>query len=134
MPPAEDDGRGQHKIALGRAIFARRRPLGTVDLVENLLARGQIGGAGIGQRQPARRARHELRPDMRLQFGDLPARGWHGHAKLAAGGGQAAALDGFDQHRHGFKPIDSIFPRIGRVPFKHTRLCGKPKRLLTPLD
>jgi len=63
-----------------------------LDQVQDDPAFFQVGGAGRGEGQPPRAARHQLDAEVRLQPGDLPGHHRAGDAQLLRGAGKAAQL------------------------------------------
>ena len=105
MQSAEHNGRGDHEIALGLGIFARRRALDLIQLLQDSLGAGDIRAAGRRQLQPLGRTDQQRRVQIGLEFGHLAADRGQRQSQLAARLRQAAALDRGEQHRHGIETI-----------------------------
>jgi hypothetical protein len=86
MQPAEDDRRGDEKVAPGRGIGAGRCALGFANFLKDAFAGGDIGCAGVGENESARRAGQEPRLEAGFELGNLAADCRKRHAEFAAGG------------------------------------------------
>ena len=115
VQPTENDGRGDHQLAMRCVIFAGCATIGLGDLLENVPASLQIGLTDFGQRQLACRTHQQLRIEMRFQLGNLAADGRQRHVQLTAGAGEAARPGDCDEHCHGFEAVHPNVPKIERV-------------------
>src|SRR5215813_3313955 len=97
MQSAEDDRRGQGEFTTWYAVLARRLRLSFIDKLEDVLAGSNVGGAGIREREFARRAHEQPCFQASFEIGDLSADRGQRHAEPAAGCGEATGLNRSDK-------------------------------------
>ena len=89
------DRRGLVSSPVGATVFAGGRALGLRNVRQNPLAGGDIRAARFGEHQLVARPIEQLRPQVRLEIGDLTAHRGKGRMEAARGCGQAASLNRF---------------------------------------
>ena len=87
------------------AIFARCRPFGLVDLIEDLPAGGQVVPPGVGQSELACRPCDEASPEVPLEIRQFAADRGQRHAEAPACRRQAAAVGDGGKDGHGVEAI-----------------------------
>jgi hypothetical protein len=114
----EHHRRRNGEVALGRAVFARRRAFGIFNLLDDTLARLDVGPARIRQGHLPGRPADKPGFQMSLELRNPAADGRERHAEPARCRRQAAGFDNRDKHQHCVEAVDQgLLSRISRRSF-----------------